>query len=213
MELDQLKSQINHKLSTDHSGRSDSDIAALLTRKTNSLVGKLKRSLQIEIISCAAVILVFAYLGIAGPYAALRIYFSVFTVFALLFLGIIIYLLRRTNQLSATTLPVKSNLQTIVNIIEDFSKRYFQFTMAMIPICFVFAFYLGYQEPKNIAPLNNLSVRFFSETWKIVLFSAIYLPVLFIGGYYFTKWYLRKLYGRFTEQLKACITELSEDEN
>ena len=68
MELDELKSLLNQKLTTAHSGRSTDDIAHLLTRKTSSVIDKLKRSLWIEIISCIVIILGFGYIGIAGSY-------------------------------------------------------------------------------------------------------------------------------------------------
>ena len=211
MELDELKSLINQKLSTDHTGRSAADIEALLTKKTVFVIDKLKRSLRIEIICCIVVIAGFTYLGVAGPYHSFHLYFSVFVVLSVVFLGIIIYLLRRTNQLSATALPVKSNLQTIVTLIEEFTKRYFQFTMALIPVCFVFAFILGYTDPDHIPTVDSFAQKYFSAVWQIILFAMGYMALLTVGIYYFTKWYLRKMYGRIADQLKECIKELGEE--
>ena len=50
MDLDELKYQLKNKLSTDHAGRSDEDIASLLNKKTGSIVGKLKKNLWMEIL-------------------------------------------------------------------------------------------------------------------------------------------------------------------
>jgi len=211
MELDELKSLINHKLATDHTGRSAEDIAVLLTKKTSSVIDKLKRNLWIEIICCIVVIAGFAYLGIAGSNHSFRLYFSVFAVLSVVFLGILVYLMRRTNQLSATALPVKSNLQTLVTLIEEFSKRYFQFTMALIPVCFVFAFILGYNEPEHIPTVDSFAKKHFSTPWQIIAFAIGYMVLLTVGIYYFTKWYIRKLYGRIVDQLKDCIRELGEN--
>ncbi len=210
MELDELKSLINHKLATDHAGRSAEDIAALLTKKTVSVIGKLKRNLWIEIIGCIVVTAGFTYLGVAGPYQSFHIYFSVFAVLSLVFLGIIIFLMRRTNQLSATSLPVKSNLQALVKLIEEFSKRYFQFTMALIPVCFVFAFLLGYNEPEHIPSVDGFARKHFTAVWQIIALAVGYMALLSVGIYYFTKWYIRKLYGRIADQLKECIRELGD---
>jgi hypothetical protein len=214
MELDELKSLLNQKLTTEHSGRSADDIAFLLTRKTGSVIDKLKRSLRIEVICCIAAILLFAYLGIWGQFNALRIYFSVFALLSVVFLGILIHLCNRIRDLSATTLPVKSNLQTIVNIIQEFSKRYFQFTMALLPICFVFAFVLGYTEhdKPDMPFLDKVVASKLNTGWKIISFLVVYLVVLSTGIYYFTKWYLYKLYGRYVAQLKECIRDLEEQE-
>jgi len=211
MELDDLKYQLKHKMSTDHAGRSDADIATLLTKRTSSIVGKLKKSLWIEIWCCLLVILAFGCFGIFSKYHSLRIYFSVFAVLSVAFLFLLIYLLRRTSELGGAILPVKKNLQTLVTIIEEFVKRYFQFTMALIPICFFFAFLLGYNEPQPIPEIDRFAKTYFSKPWKLIIFTIVYITLLTVGAYYFTKWYLKKLYGNYTNQLKACINDLSEE--
>lgn len=211
MELDQLKSQINHKLSTDHAGRSANDFADMLTKKTTSVTDKLKRSLWIEIISCIVIILIFAYIGIWSKYTSLRIYFSVFGVLGLVFLTVVIHLLKKTKRLTATPLPVKSNLQTIVDVIQEFMKRYFQFTMALIPVCIIFSFLLGYNEPATIPEVDKAASTLFTHKWQAIVFLVIYMILLSVGVYYFTRWYLNKFYGRYVEKLKECILDLSEE--
>lgn len=209
MELDALKSQLKEKLATDHANRSDADLRELLKRKTNSVIAKLKRSLRFEIISAIIITLGFAWVGIASSYRAFRIYFSVFAVVSVLFVFLLFYLLRRTKELGDTVLPVKSNLQTLVSILNEFQRRYFQFTMALIPICFIFSFILGYQEEKPIPAMEKMAHRLFSEQWQVIVFFITYMAALAVGAYYFTKWYLRKLYGKYVSELKACIAELS----
>lgn len=210
MELDELKSHINQKLSTDHIGRSSADFADLLKRKTGTIIDKLKRSLWIEIISCIVIILGFGYVGLFNNYRSFRIYFSVFAVISIVFLFILIYLLKKTKQLSATSLPIKSNLQLIVKIIEEFIKRYFQFTMVLIPVCIIFSFVLGYTEPAKIDFFDEITKGITPHKGKVIIFVIVYLVILSFGAYYFTKWYLKHLYGRYVNQLKECISELSE---
>ena len=211
MELDELKNQIRNKLATDHTGRSDADIASLLNRRTVSVIDKLKRSLWFEIFTCILVILFFAGFGIFSKWNSLRIYFSVFALLAIAFLVIIIYLLRRINELGGTTLPVKSNLQTIVKIIEDFTRRYFQFTMALIPVCFVFAAVLGYSDRQPVPQIDHFLDNHHSIGLGMILtIVLIYVLIFSVIVYYFTKWYLKKLYYNYLTQLRACIDELQE---
>ncbi len=211
MELDELKYQLNHKLSTDHTGRSESDIASLLNKRAMSVTEKLRKSILFEIYSCIIVFIGFGYISIAIKLHSVRIYFSVFTLFTFAFMLVLIYLLRRIKILSSTTLPVKGNLQTIVVIIEEFTKRYFQFSMALVPICFVFAFWLGYTEKYPLEEIDRL-VKHVSPSWKLFLFAGVYMLLLAVGVYWFTRWYLKKLYGKYIIQLKACIDELKEGE-
>jgi hypothetical protein len=208
MELDELKSQLKNKLASDHAGRSDTDIAVLLGRKTNSVIGKLKRSLLKEILLSIIVVIVFTCIGIFSSQSFLRIYFSVFAVVCGMLILPLVYIFRRTTRLSSTALPVKSNLQTIVAIMEELIKRYFQFTMALIPICFVFSLLL---VSNDVTVTPGIAKGYFSISWRVLTIATLYAALLFVGTYYFTKWYLRKMYGKYVAQLKECISELSEE--
>ncbi|NCI46384.1 hypothetical protein [Sediminibacterium soli] len=212
MELDDLKYHLQNKLANDHAGRSDNDIASLLNRKTISLTEKLQKNLWFEIVCSILVVIGFFAISFVTSYASVRIYFRVFGLLSLGFIGLLFFLLKRTKTLSATALPVKSNLQTIVKIMEEFIKRYFQFTMALIPICIVFAFILMYTDNQRIAAADHLAKNRFNHSWKVIAFVLVYFTALATGVYYFTKWYLRKLYGRYVQQLKECIGELEEEE-
>jgi hypothetical protein len=207
MELDELKSQLKNKLASDHAGRSDTDIAVLLNKRTNSVIGKLKRSLLKEILISTGIVILFICIGIFSSYSSLRIYFSVFAVVCGVLILPLIYIFRRTTHLSSTALPIKSNLQTIVSIMEEMIKRYFQFTMAMIPISIIFSLLLITNDG-TISP--RFAKAFFSVSWQVFIFMTVYGTVSLVAIYYFTKWYLRKMYGKYVTQLKECINELSE---
>src|SRR3954471_2226852 len=146
MEFDELKILLKEKLDTQHAEKSVEDISVLLRKKTQSVIGKLKRSLWIEIIACIVFTLACAAVGVISKYASLRIYFSVFAVLCFLFLPVLWFLLQKTKKLSSTSLPVKSNLEFLVNILKEYVKRYFQLTMALIPITIFVAFSLGYSD-------------------------------------------------------------------
>lgn len=212
MDLDELKYQLNKKLSADHNSRSDADFAALLKKKTGSVIGKLRRSLIIEVVLCVLFAAAMAYVSLITSHWSLRLYFGVFTVLMIVFMFILFYLLRRTSRLSASSMPVKSNLQDFLNLLEEFVKRYFQFTMALLPICFAFSLLLSYADPIRIPETEKLVLKIFSARWQVYVFMIVYITALGIGVYYFTKWYLKKLYGNYLNELRSCIAELKEDE-
>lgn len=212
MDLDELKHQLKNKLAADHSGRSDSDIAALLQNKTRSAVSKLQKSLWIEIIFCVVGFGVFAYIGLTNSSVIFRTYFAIFTILFVVIVPVLVYLLKRTRSLSNTVLPVKSNLQIIVNLMEELIKRYFQLTMAMIPISLIVCFLLIYQNPSVLDNGPKYGEGFFKSQSYLIAFLVGYVILLTVVVYYTTKWYLRKLYGRYVVQLKECIAELEEEE-
>lgn len=212
MELDAFKTHLKLKIDEARGQKSASDIATLLTKKTQSVIHKLKKSLWLEIICCIVFILLFSYVAIVSKYPSLRIYFSVFAVFSVFFLLVLTYLLKRINQLGNASMSIKQNLIAIHTIIKDFVKRYFQFTMSLIPICFIFSGYLGYQDATNgndIEELDKFNSLFKNNT-RVIIFLSVYMVLLTVGIYYFTKWYIKKLYGKYLEQLQTCIDELEQ---
>lgn len=211
MDLDQFKQQLNEKLSTDHSGRSGADIAEMLSKKTFSIIEKLKRSIQYEILFGLIGMILFAVLAFTSQYHSIRTYFGVSAILIFIFLFLLIYLLKKTIDLNQVQQPVISNLNNYVSLIEEYMKRYFQFTMAMVPICLFFAGYLGYNEKKPVPELDNLIGSHQLGLKLILTISVVYLISFSVGMYYFTKWYLHKIYGRYVLELKNCIKDLQEN--
>lgn len=208
MDLDELKYQLNFKLATSHAGKSDADIAVLLKKRTGSIINKLKRSLWFEICFCLLFMLLIGYICLVTSYWALRVYFATFSVLTLVFVIFLLFLLRRIEKLSGTTMPVKRNLQAILDILEEFVKRSFQFTMALIPVCFTFSFFLSREHPVRIQEIDQVTAKLFVTRTQEYLFLFIYLVTTVVVAYYFCKWYLKKLYGNYLKELKACICEL-----
>ncbi|HXL56216.1 MAG TPA: hypothetical protein VN958_08170 [Chitinophagaceae bacterium] len=207
MELDELKILLKEKLDIQHPVKSTEDISALLNRKTQSVISKLKRSLRIEIITCIVFTFVCVSIGIFGGYTSLRIYFSIFAVVCLLFLPVLWFLLQKTKKLGSTSLPVKSNLELIVKILKEYVKRYFQLTMGLIPITLILVLFLGYTDVSDLKDSFSLTLN---VSTKQVIFITAYAIMFTIAMYYFTKWYLKKLYGNYIYQLQSFIKELEE---
>jgi MFS family permease len=211
MELDELKILLKEKLDTQHPEKSTEDISKLLSKHTQSVIGKLKRSLWIEIIACLVFTLACAAVGVFGKYASLQIYFSIFAILCFLFLPVLWFLLQKTKKLSNTSLPVKSNLEFLVKILKEYVKRYFQLTMALIPITIFIAFSLGYSDENLHNPeLHNPFFPTITGSTLSIIFAIIYLILFSVGMYYVTKWYLKKFYGNYIDELQSLIKELGE---
>ena len=213
MELDELKSLLNDKMERVHREKSTGDLALLLGKKTQSVIGKLKRSLRLEIIACIIFTVACVAVAIFGAYTSLRIYFGIFAAMCFLFFPLLYVLLRKTNELSSSALPVKSNLQTLVKLLNEYVKRYFQLTMILIPVSIIIAFLLGYSDENlhNPALSNPFFPNFEGSSLKTAIVIA-YIILFSAGMYYFTKWYLKKLYGNYLKQLEQLIEELENME-
>jgi hypothetical protein len=123
----------------------------------------------------------------------------------------VLHLLKRIKQLGGTILPVKSNLEQIVSIMELFSRRYFQFTMALIPVSFIFSLELDLHEKRSMPAFEHFIQSIFTQRWQTLVTGGVFMILLSVFAYFFTKWYLKKLFGKYIQQLKQYIRELSED--
>jgi hypothetical protein len=215
MDLDQFKNELKTKLATDHINRSDTDIEQLLKNKTSSFIDKIKKSLWFEIIFGFLLNFGFVYAAFDANMRSMRIYFGVFSILMYLFLFFLIYLLLRTNKIKTTDQTIKKNLESYIQLIEEFVKRYLQFTMALIPICLVFAGYLGYSDGHTDALNNaynsgyNLGAKMNGTQFSVFIISFIvFISLGIYGMYHFTQWYLKKLYGNYLTELKKCMSDL-----
>ena len=213
MELDELKSYLNERMERAHREKSAGDIALLLGKKTQSVAGKLKRSLTFELIASIMFTIGCTAVAIFTGYTSLRIYFAIFAILCFLFIPLLLILQQKVTKLTASALPVKSNLQQLVNLLKEYIKRYFQLTIALIPISIIISFLLGYNDENLYDPsLQNPFFPASSGSSLKVIFVALYLLAFTAGMYYFTKWYLKRLYGNYIEQLQQLIIELGESE-
>ncbi|MFL9484440.1 hypothetical protein ACI6Q2_16785 [Chitinophagaceae bacterium LWZ2-11] len=211
MELDDLKIQFKEHEESDN--KSLQELSALLSKDTNSIPNKIKRSLLFEITGNAFFIICFVILAVYTDYWSLRIYFSVASVLCFIFLGFLSFLLYKTNRLTSNALPVKNNLEQLYAILKEYTKRNVQFSLALAPICMLFCFWLGYNEPvRSKFALGNFFFFHAQTTQEIILLLTAYLLVFLIIVYYISQWYLKRLYGNYLNELKLWIDELQEDE-
>jgi len=208
MNLDDFKIQINKKLEGNQSfDMVISEITSLKKSKTFSIIDKIKKSLITEIIFGGFFLIFFFALTILTSYNSIRIYFGVFTAVILAFQILLILLYKRTILLTSSSLPVIQNLKKLHQTLSEFVKRYFQFTMFLIPICLIFSGYLAYLDGKN--NINSFNFIPFEVSFKNHLILLSFILIFFIlSMYFFTKWYLKKLYLDHLKNLKEMIEQL-----
>lgn len=211
MELDDLKGMINQKLMEGSPKMTENNITLLLRGRASSVISKIKKSLWFEIACCALVVPLFIGIAFFSSQSSLKIYFGLFGIIFIPFTLIFFYLLRKINEFDHSVLPIKENLHLLIKMLEDFTRRYFQFNMALLPICFLVALFLGYNEKEPIDVLDNLIDKLKINKSIYISFIIGYTIAMVFGLVYLTKWYIRKLYGKYIDQLKLLLAELKED--
>jgi hypothetical protein len=202
MELDDLKTLLQAQ--DDYRQLTPDDLRNMLGKKSKSIIAKLMKSIRFELLFCIIGSCICAAIILSVQWWVIKVYVLAALVMILLFIPLHFYLLKTTNKLGNTALPVKENLVKIASIIALYKKRYLQFTIAMMPVWTSFACILSYSDNHDLT-IASITIKFWAA-----LFVLLYFVVTTIGIYFFTKWYLKKLYGNYLDQLTQLITELQE---
>ncbi|MCE3281957.1 MAG: hypothetical protein K0Q66_694 [Chitinophagaceae bacterium] len=200
MELDELKQALNQRMAAVPAQRSEKDIESLLESDTVSLVQKLRRSIWLEMLVSVAFTLFCAAMLLLDDTWVYNVYFSIIGVVGIAFVIVLYLLLRKTATVSAST-PVKQNVESLVALLKEYMRRYLQLTLLLMPACFVFTAWLSYNDPGKVPkPVD----------WETIGYLSAGLLVVVVGFYYFTRWYLWKMYGGYVRQLERIVHEFDE---
>ena len=207
MELDELKNYLNRQLEEQSPLQSSGEISAILRNKSIGIVDRIRRSLWIElVISLLAVVAVLYAKNLGGSYV-MQIYFNIFLGITLMFLPIFISLIRSTYQLSPELSSVKTNLTRLHLLISRFTRFYFIFSMAIfLPVIF-YSLIAAVYERTNQSLMESL--QFYMQLPAVpLLLIGLYILGFGIFLYFFARWYIRLLYGKYLDKLKDLLTEL-----
>jgi hypothetical protein len=200
MELEDLKS-IWKNSETDFLLKGEAEIASMLTKKSLSIVDKLKRNVWFELlITLAASIALLIYamqLSGALKWTSISI--------ILMCLGYTVYYIKKLVLLSRfnpATENIRSNLTSLVENLTGYLKFYKRSYTVLYPIYFCVGLVFG--------GLERGTDRFF----ETLLTPTTILSIVIIAGLFyflskkFTNWYLNKLYGNHLNKLESLLDEL-----
>lgn len=203
MELDSLKEIWNH---SGASGKevSGEEVRRILRRQSGSSIAKMKRNLKIEL---AVMVVLYAYVVFRDVHAVpgmLWLLLLVIEAVYLVYFGIKYHLL---NRMECSTCEVRSNLQQQLKSLERLLRFYLWSGIVLIPLVVLCSFWIGYSyDPPTGLPQDAYFLPLVSLALLVLSF------LLCIPLFYFTKWYIRKLYGRHIDKLKEMIQDLNEEE-
>lgn len=198
MELDEFKQTYQRFGNTFHHKSKDT-LQKILHNQVDSVAEKIKSSLKLEIgfVLFFSLFVVYVLVTFHGTY--IRLLALLILGFSLLFAG---YLLNLSNKLKAyyaASNSIKDNLKQLILIINRFIRLYFQFTMAFVPVaCILVPVIIIADEgnaPISVTLSNILIYCTASLAWCILM-------------YFFTRWYVQSLYGKYLQHLRNHLTEL-----
>ena len=181
------------------------DLKKLLKGKTRNVIQKINRSIKYEVGMLIVLTLAFASSAFwGGQSISQKVLFGL--VILLCSISGIYYWFkyRQINQIDINTENLKDSLETLISTIEYYLKIYFYGSMSLIPLSYLTGYFYGYTLGSEELWLQTFQP---STLWiglgSGVVFTLLMIPVL--------KWYLRKLYANYLEELKDCHQELVEE--
>jgi hypothetical protein len=201
MELEELKHHLNQRVESPQE-HSTADIAALLENESRSVIQKIKRSLAIELILTTIFTIGCLISVVLIDRWSYDIFFSSFAIVGVIVSLVLCGLLWKTNKLSGTVFTVRKNLEEIISIISLYTRLYMRIGMALLPVSFALACWLSYNDP-TVTP-KQLS-------WDMLIYLLAGFVLFSLGSFWFTRWYLKKLYSNYLLQLRHLLKELDED--
>jgi hypothetical protein len=201
MELEKLKEILNQSTASKNEVSATS-LQKILSTKSKSVIGKMKRNLLIEL---SIMVLFYGYI-IFKHFNQMMGLIWLLIIVELFYLIYFMIKYRLLNRLECPSCEIKSNLKQQLNTLERLLRFYLWSGVLVVPVTILSACWIGYAytSPGELP----------QEPSFLLLTSAIILAttlLLCIPLYFFTKWYIRKLYGNYIEKLKMMMHELNEE--
>jgi hypothetical protein len=203
MELDELKKELQHKFEQDSATRSIKPIESYIQQRSSSVIAKIKRNIVAEILLNLVFLPAFTWVFIQYTSIYTRFFMGFGVLFCILFTAYLWKLFRKIKLVETEPFSIRENLIRIISILAHFTRLYFQITMLMLPIAFLAGIITGYLD---IAGSKELFARF-TWTGSIAYYICFFAAWSFFM-YFFTKWYIKKLYGNLLGHLRDQLREL-----
>ncbi len=208
MDLDQLKDIWKELDEPAGQHRGQEEIAAMLKKRSQGPIARMKRNLRWElilvIVSYSVIITHYFYSFEEELHSVAWFLLTI----AALFLLYYYFKNKLLNEMQQVSGQVKVHLERQVTALEKFVRIYLIAGSALVPICLAFFGWIFYKEIQDPA---NPNVFFGGETWKTILSWAGLTLVLTTIVYFANVWLLKKLYGDNIRKLKEIIREMSEE--
>lgn len=201
MELDDLKDIWKQQTSAIPL-KGEAEIAAMLKGTSKSIVGKLKRSVWIELILSLVAGLAVAAYAFTLPSGALK-WMSISI--PLIFIAYAIYYIKKLmllNKFDSMSENIRSNIETLINNLSGYLRFYKRSYTILYPVYFGLGVLFSFLERGTDKMLNAL------QQPKTILLLIVVAVVFYISSTWLVDWLLRKLYGNHLQKLKTLLHDI-----
>ncbi len=202
MELEELKNI--WKSYTEEQGQqiSPAEIKEMLSGRTQNAISKINRSIFLEVGLLLVMSFVFSITTLLVGQIEHQILFAMIMVICVLSGGYYFFKYRQINAVAITSDNLKNSLQKLIHVLDTFLKIYLYGSIIITPISFLTGFFYGFTLAGEDHTLQQ------AMQWEIIAISLGLTVIATLLMYPFMKWYIRRLYGNYLQELKTCMHEL-----
>ncbi len=203
MELDDLK-DIWKKQTSAIPLKGEAEIAAMLKGTSKSIVGKLKRSVWVELVFTLVAGLALVVYALTLPSGALK---STTVAIPLVFVGYAVYYIKKLILLSRfnpMTGNIRSNIENLISNLSGYLRFYRRSYTILYPVYFCLGIIFRIIEKGTETTFDTLRQP---KTLLLLLAVAV---LFYISSTWLVNWLLRKLYGNHLQKLKALLNDIRE---
>lgn len=202
MELEELKLLVEHEVAGSRK-KPVRDIAAIIRMQSAGIIQHLLNSIKIEIALALIFLLVSVIASFIMPRPIILLVAAVTIFYILFFLYYLSTIYQQLKEYGREVVSTRLALQQIYQLMRRYTRLYFLFCGLFIPLLLFITTGSFLWEHPGISkePAQLLRLRPFQLF--IGWFSA-----WSVFTYFFSRWYIQKVYGQYLLKLKKLILEL-----
>jgi cobalamin synthase len=206
MELEELRS-IWKSSEPGFQHKDETEIAAMLSGRSLTIIDKLKRNVRLELALTLVVSVCFLYYSLTLPAGKMK-----WTSIAILLMCICFsfYYIKKIillNRFDPAKENIRANLVFLIDKLSGFLKFYRRSYTVMYPVFFCLGLTFSALDREANEPVDNLFRPI------NLLYLIIMAVVLFLVTTWFVNWCLKKLYGNHLEKLKSLLRDIQGTES
>jgi drug/metabolite transporter (DMT)-like permease len=189
----------------------DEEIRALLGKRSQGLVAKMKRNLFGELILVLCIYIpgiLFYLFGFGGKLSEMGGVLVLLTAF------FAAYYYRKNkllNDMQCPSCAVRSNLDRQVTTLQKYIRFYTIAGTVLVPVMAVFSFLVTSRSFLSAAAAPVPWFLTDPHDWKTLWVCAVVLVSVTIVSYYANVWHMNRLYGRHIKKLRQLLEEMTEE--
>jgi hypothetical protein len=202
MELDELKTLIKSKLEEGAVLQTTDVLEANIRKTAGSVTSKIKRNIWFEFAACLICLAIAVLVWLMYSSVYIHLFCIATGLFCIVFSAYLFLLYKKIIFYETEPGTIKDSLQQIITIVTGFTRLYFRISMGLLPVIFIFGLITGYLNVSQQGLIRQFQ-------WsKGIIFYTIAFMAWSVIIYFFSRWYIRKLYGNYLLQLQQQLKDM-----